>query len=168
MKNKTEDEAKRILTDYLEQNNCRKTPERFAVLGAIYGFKSKFSIQDLISRMIELHFPVSRATVYNSLKLFVRLRLVVCIRLQEGVFYEAYHADNHCSKICTVCGKMTEVKSPELLKFVGDMHLKRFRKENFTMYIYGICSTCQAKITRINKNENKKNKNKLLKENENR
>ena len=50
--------------------------------------------------------------------------------------------------MCTVCGKVTEVRSPEITAAIDQLHLKRFRKDGFTLYIYGICSTCQARITR--------------------
>jgi Fur family ferric uptake transcriptional regulator len=51
---------------------------------------------------------------------------------------------------------VTEVKSPEIAEAINQMHLKRFRKDGFTLYIYGICSTCQASITRQKKNYIKK------------
>ena len=47
-----------------------------------------------------------------------------------------------------MCGKVTEVKTPEVTKAIDALRLKRFRKDGFTLYIYGICSTCQAKLTR--------------------
>jgi Fur family ferric uptake transcriptional regulator len=51
--------------------------------------------------------------------------------------------------MCTVCGKVTEVRSPEIVEAINALRLKRFRKDGFTLYIYGICSTCQARITRM-------------------
>lgn len=39
--------AKQILNNYIEQNKCRKTPERFAVLEAVYGFASYFPYRNL-------------------------------------------------------------------------------------------------------------------------
>jgi Fur family ferric uptake transcriptional regulator len=50
-----------------------------------------------------------------------------------------------------MCGKVTEVKSPEIIAAVDNMHLKRFRKDGFTLYVYGVCSTCQTKMTRRKK-----------------
>jgi Fur family ferric uptake transcriptional regulator len=50
-----------------------------------------------------------------------------------------------------MCGKVIEVKSPEINVAVKNMHLKRFRKDGFALYIYGVCSTCQSKITKRKK-----------------
>jgi len=154
MKETVNSSVRAILTNYLEQSNHRKTPERFAVLDTVYQFDRSFSIQELSESLEKAKFHVSRATLYNTLKLLLKLRLVVCHRLEEGTKYEAsYGTDNHCHQVCTVCGKVKEISVPNIVKEVNETHLRRFRKEGFTLYIYGTCSTCQAKITR------KRNKN---------
>ncbi|MBO4811842.1 MAG: transcriptional repressor [Prevotella sp.] len=164
---KTKDEKKgvlqaveRILDNYLEMNNHRKTPERYAILKAVYSIGSHFTLDELGQKLAEDdRFPVSRATLYNTLNLFMELRLVIRHRFQGTTKYEAcYAGDSHCHQICTVCGKVTEVKSPEIAETIENMRLKRFRKDGFSLYIYGICSTCQASITRKLK-KNKKTRN---------
>ena len=147
-----------ILDSYLEMNSHRKTPERYAILKAVYGIEGHFTLDELGKKLIEVHhFPVSRATLYNTLNLFMELRLVTRHRFQGTTKYEACYADNnHCHQICTVCGKVTEVKSPEINLAIEQMHLKRFRKDGFSLYIYGVCSTCQAIITRKSKSKNTK------------
>jgi Fur family ferric uptake transcriptional regulator len=142
-----------ILDSYLEMNNHRKTPERYAILKAVYSIDGHFTLDELGAKLKEEYrFLVSRATLYNTINLFMELRLVIRHRFQGSTKYEACYADNsHCHQICTVCGRVTEVKSPEIAEAIEKMHLKRFRKDGFTLYIYGICSTCQAAITRKNK-----------------
>ncbi len=164
MKSNSYDAAKRILNSYIEQNKYRKTPERFAVLEAVYGFASYFSIQELSERLFESNFPVSRATLYNTLKLLLGLHLVVGQRMQGGMRYKAGITDNKCLQVCMVCGKVKEIKSPELIEALSSIHLKRFRKDSFSICIYGTCSTCQALLTRQKKKENTDNKNKHLNE----
>ena len=97
----------------------------------------------------ELNFPVSRATLYNTLNLFMELRLVIRHRFQGQTKYEAcYDNSSHCHLMCTMCGKVTELKSTVVTKAINSIHAKRFRKDGFSLYVYGICSTCQAKLTR--------------------
>ena len=151
--------VERILDSYLEMNNHRKTPERYAILKAVYSIGSHFTLDELGQKLAEDdRFPVSRATLYNTLNLFMELRLVIRHRFQGTTKYEAcYAGDSHCHQICTVCGKVTEVKSPEITDAINQMHLKRFRKDGYTLYIYGICSTCQSVLTRrSNKLKNQK------------
>jgi Fur family ferric uptake transcriptional regulator len=148
----------RILDSYLEMNNHRKTPERYTILKAIYNMDGHFTLEDLGDKLIrDYNFPVSRATLYNTLNLFLQLRLVIRHRFHGATVYEAcYDNTSHCHQICTVCGKVTEVKSNLISDAIDATHLRRFRKDGFTLYIYGICSTCQSKITRAKNKELKK------------
>lgn len=149
--------VERILDNYLETSKHRKTPERYAILNAVYNFNGHFTLEELGEKLAaDYRFPVSRATLYNTLKLFLELRLVIRHRFQGATKYEAcYEGESHCHQICTVCGKVTEVKSAEVTRSIDEMHLKRFRKDGYTLYIYGICSTCQAAMTRQRRNKNK-------------
>ena len=147
--------VERILDNYLEMNNHRKTLERYTILRAVYGIHGHFTLEDLSAKLInELNFHVSRATLYNTLNLFMALRLVIRHRFQGTTKYEAcYDNNSHCHQICTMCGKVMEVKSPEIIAAVENMATKRFRKDGFTLYVYGMCSTCQARVTKRKKHE---------------
>lgn len=148
MKDSVKAAVEQILDSYLEVNNHRKTPERYAILDAVYSTDGHFTLDELGEKLAtEYKFPVSRATLYNTLNLFMELRLVIRHRFQGTTSYEVY-GESHSHQICTMCGKVTEVKTPEVTKAIDALRLKRFRKDGFTLYIYGICSTCQAKLTR--------------------
>lgn len=157
MKQNVKDTVSQILTNYLELNNRRKTPERYAILEAVYDMDGHFTLDELGEKLSEEDkFPVSRATLYNTLKLFLELRLVVRHRFQGTTRYEACYDNNgHSHQVCTMCGKVTEIKSAEITKTINKQRLKRFHKDGFTLYIYGICSTCQAKITRQKRQQKK-------------
>lgn len=150
--------VKNILTNYLELNKHRKTQERFTILDAVYSMDGHFTLEELGDKLTnDYNFPVSRATLYNTLKLLIELRLVVRHRFQTTTKYEAcYDNNSHSHQICTMCGKVTEVKSAQLTEAINNLHTKRFRKDGFTLYVYGICSTCQAKLTRQMAKESKK------------
>ncbi len=158
MKESVKETVKQVLASYLELNKFRKTPERFTILEAVYSISGHFTLDELSEKLIkEYNFPVSRATLYNTLKLFMELRLVVRHRLQSTTRYEAcYDNNSHSHQVCTICGKVTELKSPLVAKVVQQVQTKRFRKDGFSLYIYGVCSTCQAKMTRMSKVEQSK------------
>jgi len=150
MKDSVKDAVWRILDSYLEVNNHRKTPERYTILKAVYETDGHFTLDELGEKMATVYkFPVSRATLYNTLNLFLELRLVVRHRFQGSTKYEAcYDNDSHCHQICTMCGKVTEVNVPQISEAIEQIRLKRFRRDGYTLYIYGICSYCKAKLTR--------------------
>ena len=159
MKEEVKATVRNILTIYLEQNALRKTPERFAILDAVYDIDGHFTLEELGEKLNgELRFPVSRATLYNTLKLFMELRLVIRHRFQGATKYEAcYDNNSHCHQICTVCGRVTEFRSKRITDAIAAVHHKRFRKDGFSLYVYGICSSCQANLT---KQATKRKKNK--------
>ncbi len=150
MKENVKVTVRNILTKFLEQNSLRKTPERYAILDAVYGMDGHFTLEELGDKLNdEERFPVSRATLYNTLKLFMELRLVIRHRFQGSTKYEAcYDNNSHSHQICTVCGRVTEFKSQKINDAIEAQRLRRFRKDGFSLYIYGICSSCQAQITK--------------------
>jgi Fur family ferric uptake transcriptional regulator len=138
-----------ILTTYLEANKHRKTPERYAILDAVYDIEGHFTLEQLGASLERQNFRVSRATLYNTMRLFIRLRLVVRHRFTGNTVYEAcYNNESHCHQICTVCGKVTEVKSHQVSEAINSMPMRRFHKDGYTLYVYGICSSCQMKLRR--------------------
>ena len=75
MKESVRTTVRQILTSYLEMNNHRKTPERYAILDAVYDINGHFTLEELGEKLSdENNFPVSRATLYNTLKLFMEFQ----------------------------------------------------------------------------------------------
>ena len=76
-------DAERILDNYLEMNHHRKTPERYTILRAVYSVHGHFTLEELSEKLVnDMNFHVSRATLYNTLNLFMELRLVIRHRFQ--------------------------------------------------------------------------------------
>lgn len=151
--------VREILDSYLTTSHHRRTTERYAILDAVYKMTGYFSLTDLEARLEENDFRVSRATLYNTMHLFVVLRLVRCHHFHEQTLYEAsYDNDCNCFQICSICGKITVLHSPKIDQLVNELKLKRFHKDGFSLYIYGVCSTCQAKLTRSRTQKTKKSK----------
>lgn len=149
MENNTKNTVRAILADYIEENKLRKTPERFAILDAVYDFNSTFTITQLNEQLVKRSFRVSRATLYNSLKLFIGLRLVVKHHFGNDAKYEpCYRTNNHSHQICSVCGRVTDIRTPEIDRTLDNIKLRRFRKDGYTLYIYGICTSCQSKLSK--------------------
>ncbi|MBQ7472647.1 MAG: transcriptional repressor [Prevotella sp.] len=152
MDNNIKQSVKQVLTEYLESNKLRKTPERLAILDAAYSIDGHFTLEELNAHLEKENFRVSRATLYNTLKLFIELRLVVIHRFPGKTFYEAGYAnENHCYQVCATCGKFTEVQLPQVSNALKDSKFRRFHKERFILYIYGTCSSCRAKTMRNKK-----------------
>lgn len=166
MEKKVNASVRQILDDFLEHNNRRKTPERYAILDAVYGMSQHFSLEELGDYLEQNNFRVSRATLYNTMRLFLELRLVVRHRLLDGTKYEAwFNHENHCHQICTLCGKVSEIDAPGIVAAIDETKYKRFRKDGFALYVYGVCSSCTARKTRRNSAKQKSKDNKQINKN---
>ena len=151
---------RQVLDDYLQLHHLRKTQERYAVLERVCGMKRHFTIEELGEALEHDCFRVSRATLYNTLKLFCKLRLVIRHNLLGETKYEVGGNERgRCHQVCSVCGAVREIYSAEIMQAVHEAKLKRFRRDGFAIYIYGICSSCLAKRTRlVNQLKMEKNK----------
>lgn len=133
-----------MLTDYLQKNGQRKTPERYAVLDSIYSIKGHFGVDELYHYMeTESKFRVSRATLYNTIVLLTDANLIIKHQFGASSQYErAYKNETHHHMICTECGKVTEFQDDNLKQAIAEAKLKKFSASHYSLYIYGVCSKC--------------------------
>lgn len=140
------DEALAILADHLRKTGGRQTPERTFLLHTIYNMDDLFTVEELQKAIADSSTHVSKTTIYSNIKLFEDLHLIVSHRLKDTTCYErALHPDGICRQICTACGKVQRYKSKAVMQVVNNARWPRFRKEHFTLYIYGVCQSCTKK-----------------------
>lgn len=147
MADRIKDTVKQMLTEYLQKNGHRKTPERYAILDSIYSIKGHFNIETLLQYMAEKEkFRVSRATLYNTIILLIDAGLVIKHQFGNTSQYErSYNNETHHHMICTSCGKVSEFEDENLKQAIVQSKLKGFQSTHYSLYIYGLCSKCVAK-----------------------
>ena len=157
--NKIKEIVKQQFTDYLTANKCRKTPERYAILNLIYTEQRHFDMDSLYEAMNAQNFRVSRATLYNTMQLLLDCKLVLKHQFGQNLsFYErAYNNDYHHHLICTNCNKIQEYKDAELKSVIQNKKIKRFTPSHYSLYIYGLCTTCSKSLKMKNKKQKDKN-----------
>lgn len=153
VKSDSDEQPRQILTEYLRSHGLRNTPERFALLNAIYSIDGHFTPDILVDKMAnEFNFRVCRATVYNNLELLVDAKLVFQHRFSEGAQYEkSYNKVSHSHLICTECGTVTEFYDHNVHRHMESLKVKRFNISNYSLYVYGLCSKCSAALKRKQK-----------------
>ncbi|WKS95033.1 Fur family transcriptional regulator [Riemerella columbina] len=67
---------KDALKQYLQDHGFRNTPERYTILEEIYKMDHHFNVDDLYLIMLNNKYHVSKATIYNSIEIFLDAGLI--------------------------------------------------------------------------------------------
>ncbi len=146
-----ETSAKDILDKYIEDQGKRKTPERHVVMDIVLGTNGHFSADEIYAMMPE-KYPISRATVYSTLSLLNEVGLVYSHQVGGKTLYEkAYGVEPHHHYICKGCGRIWNLKDSKVAEAAASCRTPRFRKLRSSLYIYGICDVCNARLYRLRK-----------------
>ncbi len=131
--------VRKKLTEFLEKNQQRKTPERYAILEEIYRIDEHFDIDFLYKLFKEKQFRVSKATIYNTLELLLDAGLVR--KHQFGkvqAFYEkSYFNKNHDHIIMLDDFQIIEFCDPRIDQIKKDFEdAMDIEIESHTLYLY--------------------------------
>ena len=154
-------QARQNLADYLRLNSLRNTPERNALLEVIYQADAPLQAEELSDLMTQgaARLRISRATVYNNLKLFEEAGLVRKVFQDDRVFFERTDKNKGVIRlICSGCGKTTEMNSDKVRRQIAVMRTRRFNANGWVLNVYGLCGKCSADLKRKQNRLNKKDK----------
>ncbi|GIN85968.1 peroxide-responsive repressor PerR [Heyndrickxia sporothermodurans] len=134
------DEQITQMIPYLKERGLRITPQRLLILETIQNLKSHPTVEDIHR---ELPY-ISLATIYNNVKLFVKLHILSELPYGTGISKYEMFQPNHYHVICELCGKIEDFNYP-LLKEVEQAAAKltNFEIEYHHFEVYGICRKCQ-------------------------
>lgn len=137
---------KDAFVDYLHECGKRVTPERLAILEVMEALDGVLCIDDLRECMVKQAFPVSTATLYNTVELLVEAGMAKCIRIADSptAYYRLNSAETpHVYLICSQCGSIKETSAKNLTRFIRQYDFPRFSPQSFTLSIQGICGKCR-------------------------
>jgi Fur family ferric uptake transcriptional regulator len=140
-----------ILNTYIEQKKLRKTIERYIVLQEIYQNKEHFEAEGLYQRLKEQNLNISKATIYNTLDLFLECGLIRKHQFGQNIsFYEksiGYKQHDHF--ICKNCNKVIEFCDPRIQQIKdAASQLLDVTIDSHSLYFYGTCHSAECKKNR--------------------
>ncbi|MBR5102733.1 MAG: transcriptional repressor [Muribaculaceae bacterium] len=138
---------------YYINKNMRITQERYAIANAISKLNNVFSLDDLSQAVEMAGFHISRATIYNNLKIaidagVIHRRHIDSVRQSQ---YEKLVGLRFAHLVCEVCGKVKDVKDNTFSAFMNAKKYNAFTTTHYELTVYGICNTCARKTKRRRK-----------------
>jgi Fur family ferric uptake transcriptional regulator len=155
-------QARQNLADYLRLNSLRNTPERNALLEAIYQADAPVRAEELSAQMDSgSRMRISRATVYNNLRLFEDAGLIRKLFQEDKVYFERTDkAYGIIRLVCGGCNKVVEMNSDKVRRQINTMRTRRFTVTSWVLTMNGLCSRCSAELKKKQNRLNKKDKDK--------
>ncbi len=138
----------RLFGRFLREQGLPVTSQREAVADVVFSSSEHLSVDDIEQELREGGERIGKATIYRTLDLLVRSRLVAEHDFGEG-FKRYEHRlsrrPEHEHLICLECGRVTEFQSDEVWA-VKNRVAERFgfRPARHKLEIYGLCAACQA------------------------
>ncbi len=129
------DDLTKILLNY----KISPTYQRIKILEFLYNNRTHPSVEEIIDGLSIEILTISKATVYNTLKLFLNKGLLKELNIEKNRIRYDIDTSIHSHFKCIKCGKIYDLKteSDNSLKLE-----KGFKILDTKNYIYGICKNC--------------------------
>jgi len=130
----------------LREVGYRLTPQRMMILAAIYEREGHVTAEAIHERVTQQYPFVDISTVYRTLQLLKKLRLVTETDLGEGVVeYELRERGRHHHLVCRQCGKTAPLDHSYLKPLAGRLEeAYGFQADLEHFAIFGLCSRCRG------------------------
>ena len=137
--------AREALSRYITEHHRRCTPERFALLDKMIEMPARFTIDELCTAISGGEFRVSKATIYNTMRLFADAGIVRKLHLDGSQWEISIDSTPAVRLVCRNCGRVREVRDSQLF---NTLRLKRYQSfviDRFEICASGLCSKCRDK-----------------------
>lgn len=146
----------------LKNRHFRMTPQREQVLKVFIETNSEhLGAEEVYRYLLSKKINVSKATVYRSIDLLVKLGFLRKLQFDEEVYrYELVDRESkHSHFICNSCGKIYELKgslsSEKMMKdYVKVLSDKDYFIEEIDLKFRGTCPSCRKKKSKNQNNSN--------------
>jgi Fur family ferric uptake transcriptional regulator len=135
-----------LFSRYLHEQGLPITQQREAVAQTVFSSTGHLSVEDIERRLREDEERIGKATIYRSLDLLVKSKLVEEHDFGEGFKRYEHRLSRqpvHEHLICLECGKVTEFRSEEVERVESRVAREHgFVPARHRLEIYGLCRDC--------------------------
>ncbi|MEZ4415258.1 MAG: Fur family transcriptional regulator [Gemmatimonadota bacterium] len=136
----------RVFSRYLRDRGLPITHQREAVAQVVFTSEEHLSVEEIEHRLRDRGKRIGKATIYRTLDLLVKSKLVAEHDFGEG-FKRYEHRlsaePEHEHLICLGCGDVTEFQSHEMQRIEQTLQAEfGFRPTRHRLEVYGLCAEC--------------------------
>lgn len=139
----------RLFRRYLKEQRLPVTHQREVIAQAVFDSRGHLSVEEIEDTLRKDGNRIGKATIYRTMDLLVRSRLVVEHDFGEGFKrYEHRFSTESVYEhmICLECGKVIEFESWEIQDVKARVTAKHgFKATRHKLEIYGLCRECREK-----------------------
>ena len=143
------DSQLRLFARFLKEEGLPVTAQREAVAETLFSAEGHWSVEDLEGALRERGEKLGKATIYRTLDLLVKSRLVEELDFGEGFKrYEHRLARQvgHAHLVCQGCGEVEEFQIEEMPAIEARIAREAgFRPTRTRLQIRGLCGACREK-----------------------
>jgi len=139
---------KEKLEDFIKackERGLKITPQRLAVYEILLKRDDHPTVEEIYEEVKEIYPFVSLATVYRTVETLESLGFIKKVAYWgNSVRYDA-NVMEHDHLVCVMCGSITDLKMN--LSYDVPENVDGFKVLSHSLYIYGVCPSCQRKNT---------------------
>ena len=134
------------LVSSLREEGLRITPQRIAIVDYLLKTEDHPSAEQ-IHKVVQKKYPmVSLSTVYKTLDMLKKKKLVNEIEVEGEARFDA-HVDDHINLVCMNCGKIEDIDENSL----KEIQTRAARKSKYMILkgsfeLFGYCVDCKSKF----------------------
>ena len=138
----------RLFSRYLREQGLPITQQREAVAQVVFSSNGHLSVEEIEQRLRQGEERIGKATIYRTLDLLVKSKLVEEHDFGEGFKRYEHRLSRqpvHEHLICVECGTVIEFRSDEVARIEQRvMSDHGFEPTRHRLEIYGLCRDCRS------------------------
>ncbi|MFN4226638.1 MAG: Fur family transcriptional regulator [Candidatus Ratteibacteria bacterium] len=131
------------IINFLKTKGVKPSVQRVEILNYLIENKSHPSVDEIYSFLITKIPTLSKATIYNTLKLLCKKKVITEILIEENEVRYDFIEKRHMHFKCKKCGSIYDVyKKCPILK---NKKICGHKVEEYHIYLLGLCKKCIGK-----------------------
>ena len=131
------------ITEFLNAHNIKPSYQRIKIYEYLVHSDEHPSAELIYRELIKTIPTLSKTTIYNSLKTFVKEGIVKVVTLDGNEMHYDSVLEEHGHFICRKCGKLFNI-SIDLSQSFSELG-SGFEVEERSIYLKGVCNQCNQK-----------------------